>query len=282
MNTNFEARIEQAKKKLQEADYILVGGGAGLSDAAGIHFSGERFESHFQPFIQKYGFTDLYSSGFYPFETEEERWAYWAKHISLNRYETGSTKLYEDLYKLLGSKQVFVLSTNVESQFEKAGFPANKVFEIQGNYGYIQCAKGCHHTLYPNEQLIERMVAATTDCKVPSELVPVCPVCNGPMDVNLRINQYFVQDERWNSLNRQYTQFLEQSKGKKVVYLELGVGFNTPGIIRYPFERHTYENEQAILIRLNRDHPEGVEENVEHTIAFQEDMQQVITALMQA
>ncbi len=278
MKDSYQTRIEKAKKALDRAKYILVGGGAGLSAAAGIEYSGKRFTENFAPFIEKYGLTDMYSSGFYPFKTQEERWAYWAKHIFLNRYEAGATKLYRDLYQLVKDKNYFVLTTNVDSQFEKAGFPADHVFEVQGNYGFLQCAKGCHAKLYENESLVKEMIKKTVDCKIPSELVPKCPVCGGQMDPNLRINHYFVQDEKWDKVNKAYNDFVLESEEKKIVYLELGVGFNTPGIIRYPFERMTYNNEKATLLRLNKDHPEGIEENKDKTIAFTEDMQKVVSA----
>ncbi|WP_338543763.1 Sir2 silent information regulator family NAD-dependent deacetylase [Paenibacillus tundrae] len=274
MNTDYQQRIDQAKVIIQEADYILLGGGAGLSAAAGITFSGKRFTDHFGDFIDKYGFTDLYSSGFYPFETQEDKWAYWARHIQLNRYDTGTTRLYLDLYELVKNKKHFVISTNVESQFEKAGFASSSIFEIQGNYGYLQCERGCHDTLYDNEELVKKMVEQTVDCKIPTNLVPKCPVCGGTMDVNLRINEYFVQDEQWHMSERMYRSFLQDSENQNVVYMELGVGFNTPGIIRYPFERMTYHNEHATLIRFNLDEPAGLAENQHKTIAFTEDMNQ--------
>ncbi|MCY9691802.1 Sir2 family NAD-dependent protein deacetylase [Paenibacillus alginolyticus] len=280
MQGNISTRIEKAKQAIKQADYILLGGGAGLSAAAGITYSGKRFTDHFGSFIEKYGFTDLYTSSFYPFTTQEEKWAYWAKHISLNRYETGPTKLYKDLYQMAKDKEYFVITTNVESQFEKAGFPSYKIFEVQGNYSYLQCAKGCHNKRYYNESLVKEMIQQTVDCKIPSELVPRCPVCGGEMDPNLRSNQYFVQDEKWYELDRLYKDFLQKSEGKQIVYLELGVGFNTPGIIRYPFERMTYYNEYATLLRFNKDHPEGFEENKDKTITFTEDMREVVIALM--
>ncbi|MGJ9385456.1 Sir2 silent information regulator family NAD-dependent deacetylase [Salipaludibacillus sp. CF4.18] len=278
---NYQKRIKMAKKAIAKAEYILIGAGAGLSAAAGITYSGNRFTEHFKPFIEKYGFTDLYSSSFYPFDTEEEKWAYWAKHISLNRYEIGATKIYEDLVQLIQDKKYFVISTNVESQFEKAGFPSENVFQIQGDYGYLQCEKGCHDKLYDNESLVTDMIEKTSDCKIPSNLVPRCPVCGGTMDVNLRKNGYFVQDESWYESDNRYKAFLQESIGKRIVYMEFGVGFNTPGIIRYPFERMTYHNEMATLIRLNRDHPEGFEETQDKTIAFTEEMQEVVTSFMQ-
>ncbi|MEH7547578.1 Sir2 silent information regulator family NAD-dependent deacetylase [Neobacillus vireti] len=281
MSVIYQTRIEGAKKALEDAEYVLLGGGAGLSAAAGITYSGKRFTDNFGPFIEKYGFTDLYTSSFYPFKTEEEKWAYWAKHISLNRYEIDATKLYMDLFQLVKDKNYFVISTNVESQFTKAGFPPDKVFEIQGDYNFLQCETGCHDKLYYNESLVKEMIDKTVDCKIPSNLVQKCPVCGGNMDVNLRKNQYFVQDEKWYESDKLYKNFLQESKGKKIVYMELGVGFNTPGIIRYPFEQMTYHNDHATLVRLNKEHPEGFEENEEKTVAFTEDMQDVVTSLMQ-
>ncbi|WP_026567371.1 Sir2 silent information regulator family NAD-dependent deacetylase [Bacillus sp. UNC41MFS5] len=281
MHQTYQSRIEKAKKAIVEAEYILLGGGAGLSAAAGITYSGKRFIDNFGPFIEKYGFSDLYTSGFYPFETEEEKWAYWAKHINLNRYEIGATKLYIDLFNLVNDKNYFVISTNVESQFEKAGFPPNKVFEIQGDYSFLQCEKGCHDMLYNNELLVKEMIEKTVDCKIPPSLVPRCPVCGGNMDVNLRKDQYFVQDEKWYKSDKLYRNFLQNSEGKRIVYMELGVGFNTPGIIRYPFEQMTYHNERATLVRLNKDQPEGFVETVDQTIAFTENMQDVVSALIE-
>jgi NAD-dependent SIR2 family protein deacetylase len=280
MNMTYHTRIERAKKVLEDAEYVLLGGGAGLSAAAGITYSGKRFTDNFSSFIKKYGFTDLYTSSFYPFETEEEKWSYWAKHISLNRYEIGATQLYSDLCNLVKDKNYFVISTNVESQFIKAGFPTGKVFEIQGDYSFLQCEKGCHDQLFYNESLVKEMIEKTVDCKIPPNLVPKCPVCGGNMDVNLRKNQYFVQDEKWYESDKLYKNFLKDSEGKKIVYMELGVGFNTPGIIRYPFEQMTYHNEKATLIRLNKDEPEGFVETADQTIAFTENMQDVVSVLM--
>ncbi len=277
---SLETRIEKAKKAIKEAEYVLIGGGSGLSAAAGLHYSGKRFTDNFSDFIKKYGMTDLYSSSFYPFKTQEELWAYWAKHISLNRYEIEATNLYKDLFKLVNDKNYFVISTNVESQFVKAEFPMDKVFEIQGDYSYLQCAKACHNKLYYNEELIKLLLKNIDDCKIPTKLVPKCPVCGGNMDVNLRHNKYFVQDENWYKADKSYKDFLEKSSDKKIVFLELGVGFNTPGIIRYPFEKMTYYSEFATLIRLNKDEANGFEENENKTIAFMENMNEVISKLL--
>lgn len=234
MEENYQTRLDKAKKAIEEAEYILLGGGAGLS-------------------------ADMYSSAFYAFRTQEERWAYWAKHISLNRYETGPAKLYKDLYRLVENKKYFVITTNVESQFEKAGFPAYKVFELKGNCGYLQCVKSCHDKLYPNERLVKDMIETIVDCKIPSELVPACPVCGGEMVP--RINRYCVHDEKWDELEALYKDFVLDSVGKKRVYMELGV---------------EHEN----LIRLKQDHPGSFEENEDSAVAFTEDMQEVVSALM--
>lgn len=277
--SNWNTSILRAKAALDTAQYIIVGAGAGLSAAAGLEYNGHRFTTNFAPFINKYGLTDMYSSGFYPFETEEERWGYWAQHISVNRYEVGATPLYLELKSLIQAKPHFIITTNVDSQFEKAEFAKEQLFEVQGNYGYLQCSVACHSTLYNNEELVKEMIVRTVDCKIPTELVPVCPVCGGKMDPHLRINSYFIQNEAWHKQSNAYYDFIQQAEGKNVVYLELGIGFNTPTIIRYPFEKWTYKNKHATLIRLNRDHPEGVAENQERTIAFTADMLETLRAL---
>ncbi len=276
---NYKERIKRASDDIKNAEFIMIGAGAGLSDAAGIKYSGERFTSRFSDFINKYGMEDLYTSSFYPFDTIEEKWAYWARHISLNRFETPPTELYERLYRLVRAKENFVLTTNVEHQFWKAGFADERIFATQGDYGLIQCAKGCHQTVYDNEKLVADMLEQTVDCRIPTALIPKCPVCGGEMEVNLRKDQYFVQDEAWYRAGERYNDFIKKIDGKRVVLLELGVGYNTPGIIRYPFEQMTYKNPQATLIRLNKDNMMGAEENKEKTIAFSEDMMEVISAL---
>lgn len=277
---NLEQRINAARAAIANSEAILIGGGAGLSAAAGLDYGGKRFTDNFADFIEKYGITDMYSGSFYPFETEAESWAHWARHINVNRYAMPATPLYQEIFELVRKKDYFVLSTNVESQFVKAGFPEEKVFEVQGDYAFIQCAKACHDTLYDNADMIKKMLAATVDCKIPVELVPKCPVCGGSMDVNLRHNQYFVQDAAWYTAEKRYKEFLEGSQGKKLALLEFGVGFNTPGIIRYPFENITYANQQATLIRFNRDYPLGPTENAGRTISFDEAIDTVVKVLL--
>ena len=253
----FVLRLDKAKKAIDEADYILIGAGAGLSTAAGIEYTGERFERYFKDFIEKYDFTDMYSSGFYPFKTSEEKWAYWARHVFANRYDVGKTDVYQKLLKLVEDKDYFVLTTNVESQFWINGFEDERIFATQGDYGLLQCENACHNKLYPNKDQVFEWMDETEDFKIPSELVPKCPVCGGEMDLNLRKDNFFVEDEKWHEMNRNYSNFLAGVDGK-IVFLEIGVGFNTPGIIRYPFEQMTYDNSDATLIRLNKDYADAI------------------------
>lgn len=257
----------------------MIGAGAGLSDAAGLKYSVKRFTDRFQDFIKKYGMKDMYTSSFYSFDTMEEKWAYWARHIALNRFETPATELYIKLYKLVQKKKYFVLTTNVEHQFWKARFPDEKIFALQGDYGYIQCAAGCHAKLYDDEKLVSGVLRQTKDCRIPSEFIPKCPVCGGEMDVNIRKDKFFLQDKAWYNACNNYDAFIEEIQGKKAVFLELGVGFNTLGIISFPFEQMTYQNSDAVLIRLNRDYPEGAPENKDKTFPFDEDMMEVVSDL---
>lgn len=277
---DYQERLVKAQLAIAHAEYLIIGGGAGLSSAAGLEYSGRRFTDNFADFIVKYGMEDMYSATFYPFETEEERWAYWARHILLNRHDAPATKLYRKLLALVGSKPHFVLTTNVEGQFAKAGFDAHSIFATQGDYGFLQCARACHDTLYPNEQLIRHMAQQTRECRIPSPLVPTCPVCGGKMDVNLRKDSSFVETAAWHRANEHYASFLRKAKGKRIVFLELGVGYNTPGIIRNPFEQLTYLNPHTTLIRMNKYHAAGLPENAHKTIAFSEDMADVIEFLI--
>lgn len=276
MLANYNQRVEKARKAFNAANHLLIGAGSGLSTAAGLDYSGKRFYDNFKPFIEKYGFKDLYTSSFYPFKTQEERWAYWAKHISINRYETAATELYADLFAFAQTKNHFVLTTNVDGQFEKVGFKNNTLFEVQGNYAYLQCAVGCHDKLYNNKKLVVQMLENMENCRIPTDLVPKCPKCGHEMDVNLRKDNRFVQDENWHQAESNYNSFVSGFKNELVVFVELGVGYNTPGIIRYPFEAMVYRNPKATLIRVNRDYPEGLPENHNSTIAFTEEIKLVL------
>ena len=271
----FVQRLDLAKKAIDLADYILIGAGAGLSAAAGITYVGKRFEDNFKDYIDEYGFKDLYSSGFYPFKTSEEKWAYWARHIYLNRYSVGKTAIYEKLLKLVENKDYFVLTTNVESQFWINGFEDKRIFAMQGDYGLFQCSKACHDTLYPNKNQVMEFLENTNDFKIPTEMIPKCPVCGSEMGLNLRVDNLFVEDEKWRQMNENYNEFLEKMDGN-IVFLELGVGYNTPGIIRYPFEQMTYANPDTTLIRLNRDYPQAIPQNSKKTISFDEDIGEIL------
>lgn len=272
----FVQRLNQAKKAIDEADFILIGAGAGLSTAAGIEYSGKRFTDNFQEFIDKYAMTDMYSSGFYPFKTSEEKWAYWAKHIYLNRYSVGKTDVYRKLLKLVENKDYFVITTNVEHQFWINGFENNRIFATQGDYGQLQCSRPCHDRLYDNEEIIKEMISKTQDCRIPSDLIPKCPVCGEEMETNLRCDDKFVQDENWYRMHETYNEFLEKIKDKKVVFIECGVGFNTPVIIRYPFEQMTFDNPDARLIRLNKDYADPIPQNKDKTISFDEGIEEIL------
>ena len=271
----FVQRLDKAYEAISKADYIVIGAGAGLSTAAGIDYGGERFEKYFKDYIDEYGFTDMYSSGFYPFKTSEERWAYWARHVFQNRFNVGKTDVYQKLLKLVENKEYFVLTTNVESQFWINGFEDKRIFATQGDYGLLQCSKACHHKLYPNEDQVHKWLDETEDFKIPTELIPICPVCGEEMDLNLRKDNYFVEDAKWHEMSENYSNFLKRVDGN-VVFLEMGVGYNTPGIIRYPFEQMTYNSDNATLIRLNKSHPQGVKENEDKTIAFDENIEEIL------
>lgn len=252
--TSYEEQIRHAAEMLERADAILIGAGAGLSAAAGLTYGGKRFTDHFQEFIDKYGkmyMRDMYSSGFYPFPTEEAKWGYWSKHAYLNRIEPEGLLLYRKLYGMVKDKPHFVLTTNVDHQFWKAGFADETIFATQGDYGLIQCEKGCHDKTYDAIDLFLQMDQARKDCLIPSYMVPKCPVCGGNMAMNLRCDQYFVEDEHWHKAAARYGAFLKKYQKKNVVLLELGVGFNTPAIIRFPFENMMGEQKKWNLIRLN-------------------------------
>lgn len=249
----YEEQIRSAARYLQEADYVLIGAGAGLSTAAGLTYSGKRFQDNFGEFIEKYGMQDMYSAGFYPFGTEEERWAYWCRHSYVNRIEPPAMPLYEKLFEMVKDKNYFVLTTNVDHQFQKAGFQNERIFATQGDYGRIQCMKGCRPKTYDAVSMFTQMNQAQKDCKIPSYMVPRCPVCGGPMAMNLRCDQYFVEDDSWNQAAENYGRYLKQLKKGNVLLLELGVGFNTPSIIRFPFEKMVRENKNINLVRLNLD-----------------------------
>ena len=238
-HTPYEEQIREAASLLKQADALIIGAGAGLSTAAGLSYSGKRFRDNFGDFIEKYG------------RAEEEKWGYWSKHAYLNRIEPAALPLYQTVYELVKDKPHFVLTTNVDHQFWKAGFADEDIFATQGDYGEIQCGQGCHDKVYDAVELFQEMNQARKNCGIPSELVPRCPVCGGNMAMHLRCDQYFVEDEHWNEAAGRYAAFLKKHGKEKILLLELGVGFNTPAIIRFPFEKMVKENGSWSLVRLN-------------------------------
>lgn len=244
-------KMEQLKYEMETADAIVIGAGAGLSASAGFTYTGKRFEDNFQDFIRKYGFRDMYSGGFYPFDTLEEHWAYWSRYIYINRYQDVPKDTYTDLLKLVQRKDYFVLTTNVDHCFQKAGFDKHRLFYTQGDYGLWQCSKPCHRKTYDNEAVVKKMTVQQKHMRVPSELIPRCPVCGAPMSMNLRADDTFVEDEGWYKAAERYQEFIRSHEGLHMVYLELGVGGNTPGIIKYPFWKMTYENPKAVYVCMN-------------------------------
>lgn len=274
----YNSRILKAKQVIQNADYILIGAGAGLSTAAGLEYSGESFEKNYKDFIEKYNFQDLYSATFYPFRNMEEKWAFWAKLIKLNRFNN-PLKLYQELLELVKNKEHFVITTNADGQFEIAGFEKDKIFAVQGDYSLLQCEDGCHNKLYNNKEMIEDWLELTEDCEIPEDLVPKCPVCGKDMEMNLRKDGNFIQDENWYKQSKNYEDFLDRTKNKNVVLLEIGVGFNTPGIIRFPFEQMAYNNSKTTLIRINKDYPQAMLEIKNKIISFDENTNKIIEDL---
>lgn len=281
-NTPYKEQLEQAADLIGKAKTILIGAGAGASAAAGLTYSGERFTDNFSEFIEKYGamyMTDMYAAGFYPFPTQEAKWGYWSKHSMVNRFLPPAMPLYRRLYEIVKEKDYFVLTTNVDHQFQKAGFQAERIFATQGDYGNIQCEKGCHSKIYDAEDMFRQMEQARRDCLVPSYMVPKCPVCGGNMAMHLRCDQYFVEDENWHRAAGRYYDFLKKIEKEDAVLLELGVGFNTPMIIRFPFEKMVRENKGLSLIRLNMNEAVVPESFGSRAVGIGGDMAKVISDL---
>ena len=253
--TPYEEQIAQAVQMIKDADYVILGAGAGMSLAAGAQYGGEFFQKNFADFIERYGdgpyMRDMYSAGFYPYPDEESKWGYWSKQCMMAGIILDITPLHKALLSMLKSKKIFLLSTNADGQFEKAGLNKNKIFTTQGDYFHIQCQKACHNKVYNAVDLFKQMDQARKNCKVPTYMVPKCPICGGPMEMHLRCDQYFVQDEDWYDAKGRFEDFLSECIDKNTVLLELGVGFNTPTIIRFPFEKLVREHENMKLIRLN-------------------------------
>lgn len=288
--------IIKLKETINDADAIIIGAGAGLSTAAGFIYDGERFEKYFFDFIVKYKIKDMYSGGFSPFEDDEEFWAYWSRYIYINRYMDAPLPTYNDLFEIIKDKDYFVITTNVDHCFQKAGFDHKKLFYTQGDFGLLQCSKPCHKKTYDNKEIIEKMLLSQgfvinkdkslsfnlkdIKMKVDKELLPVCPVCGEPMTLNLRSDDTFVEDEGWHKAADNYIQFLNRHSELKTVFLELGVGYNTPVIIKYPFISMTSKWPKATYICINPNEkyaPEGIEDK---SIIINDDIKDVFNALL--
>ena len=290
--------MENIKSILQNADSNLNGAGAGLSTSAGFTYSGLRFQKYFADFEKKYGFHDMYSGGFYPYKTLEENWAYWSRYIMINRYMNAPIPVYEELFELVKNKNYFVLTTNVDHCFQKAGFDKSRLFYTQGDYGLWQCSEPCHKKTYDNQLFVEKMVREQgfviqedgglelpengfegIKMTVPSELVPRCKACGKPMSMNLRADDTFVEDEGWNKAAGRYEDFLNENKDFRIVFLELGVGGNTPGIIKYPFWKMTYANPKATYICINKGEAEVPGEIEKQSICVNNDIYETLADL---
>ena len=276
---DFLAQIERLKTAIAEADAVVIGAGAGLSTAAGFTYSGERFERYFSDFAEKYGIRDMYSGGFYPFPTSEAFWAYWSRYIFINRYMDAPKPVYDDLLKLVANKDYFVITTNVDHCFQKAGFDKKRLFYTQGDYGLFQCSEPCRPETFDNEAVVREMVARQKEMRVPSELLPRCPHCGRPMTMNLRCDDRFAEDEGWHAAAERYETFLRTRAGQKLLFWELGVGYNTPAIIKYPFWRMTAKNPNAIYACVNLGEADAPSEIWKQSICIDGDIGEILSRL---
>ncbi len=296
MNKSTENYLVKLQEAFTKSDAILIGAGSGLSTAAGFTYSGKRFEQYFFDFAQKYPIRDIYSGGFYPFESFEEYWAWWSRHIWINRYMDPTNLVYEHLYSLVKDKEYFILTTNVDHCFQKTGFQKNKLFYTQGDYGLFQCSLPCHDETYDNEAIIRKMIESqgfTIDSqnnlilekkdslrmRIPTDLIPYCPKCGKPMTVNLRSDSTFVEDAGWNAAQKRYMNFILEHQQGNILYLELGVGANTPAIIKYPFWRMTFQNKNATYACINYGEAMAPIEIKKQSICINASIDQVISEL---
>lgn len=273
---SYSKQINRLKNEIENADAIVIGAGAGMSASAGFSYDGERFEKHFADFHQEYGITDMYSGGFYPYHSLEEYWAWWSRHIYVNRYDIAAGKPYTDLLKIVNDTDYFVLTTNVDHQFQLAGFEKKRLFYTQGDYGLWQCSKACHDKTYDNEETVRQMVSEQKNLKIPSELIPKCPICGAPMTMNLRCDNSFVQDEGWYAAASRYEDFIRRHKRLHILFLELGVGANTPVIIKYPFWNMTTANPKAVYACVNAGEAYVPKEIRDRSICINGDIGQIL------
>lgn len=279
--TDYEEQVERLRGVLDDAEAVIVGAGAGLSTSAGFTYSGERFERLFGDFIERYGFRDMYSAGFYPYDSLEEHWGYWSRYVWCNRYEPVPKNTYSKLLDLVGGHDYFVLTTNVDHQFQIAGFDKERLFYTQGDYGLWQCSVPCHQATYDNFEVVKKMVEQQRDRCVPSELVPHCPRCGEPMNMNLRADGTFVEDEGWHAASGRYRDWLDAHESGRVLYFELGVGGNTPVIIKYPFWQRVNANSQAAYACVNLGEAAVHSAIADRSILLDADIDQVLGDLLE-
>ena len=279
--TDYSAEISRLKSEIKAADTIVIGAGAGLSTAAGFTYNGERFKKYFSDFEEKYGFHDMYSGAFYPFKTPEEMWAYWSRFVYCNRYFDNENGVYKALLELVKGKDYFVITTNVDHQFQKAGFYKSRLFYTQGDYGLFQCSEPCHNATYDNEETVKDMIEFQEDCRIPSDLIPKCPKCGKPLAMNLRSDDNFVEDSGWHKAAKRYSDFLRRHKDIRILFLELGVGYNTPVIIKYPFWQMTAQNPKAVYACINLGEAVCPEEIKEQAICIDGDIKAVLSKLIE-
>lgn len=276
---SYSDKIKQLKNAFSEADAVIIGAGSGLSTAAGLSYSGERFEKYFKDFADKYGIRDIYSGGFYPFPDEETYWAWWSRHIWWNRYEAEINSIYTDLLELVKDKDYFVLTTNVDHRFQLSGFDKKRLFYTQGDYGLLQCSKPCCQATYDNKELVEQMMAEQKNMRIPTELIPRCPMCGAPMTTNLRADDKFVEDEGWHKAAERYSLFLKRHENLRILFLELGVGYNTPVIIKYPFWKMTAKNPKATYCCINYGEAVCPDEITPQSICFNDDIGMILSQI---
>lgn len=274
-----KSSFKQLKEKIKSCETIIIGAGSGLSTSAGYTYSGPRFNQYFLDFKNKYGFEDMYSGGFYPYETLEEYWAYWSRYIFINRYMDPLKNTYQKLLNLVKDKDYFVLTTNVDHCFQKTGFDKHKLFYTQGDYGLFQCMEPCHNRTYDNEEIIKEMYTSQRDMKIPSELIPYCPHCGKPMCMNLRVDSSFVQDEGWYKAAQNYTKFIQDHKNTNILFLDLGTGNNTPGIIKYPFWQMTKEFKNATYASINLEQMPIPSQIKDKSILIKQDIDTILNLL---
>ena len=277
LSQGYDEIIKKLKEEIETADAILIGAGSGLSTAAGFEYTGESLTKYFGDFVEKYGFRDMYSGGFYPFPSTEEFWAYWSRYIYINRYMDRDNGTYKMLYDIVKDRDYFVLTTNVDHQFQKAGFDKKRLFYTQGDYGLFQCSEPCHDKTYDNRETVIDMLEFRKDMKIPTELIPKCPVCGKPMSMNLRSDDTFVQDEGWYKASERYSDFIRRHENTHILFLELGVGYNTPVIIKYPFWNMTYKNPKAVYACVNFGETQCPDEIKKQSICIDNDIREILS-----